>query len=379
MPNHTVGIVLPYLKHRGTEKQALGLATSFSNRGLKVVVFVLQGWGTSDMYHAFEDASIQVVNVGPPIDVGSKKASITRSIPLATLAQRHGCSVLISRAGMTNRATGLAGLLARTPSVTVLSGCIPPPSKQDTSFKRSLKTLLHLYRLGLPWRIVCVSKEGARNFAGASSTLSRKTRAIQNGVSLPSPEANISQPGKKNSELTFCYCGSLELKRKGLDTLINAFSTAQNHYGLSTARLTLIGSGEDETEIKRLINDRELDCAIHMAGEQSDPLPLMSSCDVFVLPSRKEGLPNTLLEAMSLGMPVISTDCDTGPREIISDRHDGLLVPPDNPKALASALAELYFGPDLRDQLGNNARNTVEQNFSYEKMIDQYLDLVTSA
>lgn len=82
-----IGIVLPYLKSRGTEKQALRLASGFIERGADVVLFVVQGWGLEGMYRDFENYGVRVVNVGPELNAGKKKVNLDRVFSLARLVR----------------------------------------------------------------------------------------------------------------------------------------------------------------------------------------------------------------------------------------------------------------------------------------------------
>jgi len=94
---------------------------------------------------------------------------------------------------------------------------------------------------------------------------------------------------------------------------------------------------------------------VRLPGTLADPTPVLRRADLFVLSSRFEGFPNALLEAMSLGLPVIATDCASCPRRIIRDDVDGLLVASDDVAALANAIGTLMDDEPRRLRLGRNA------------------------
>lgn len=91
---------------------------------------------------------------------------------------------------------------------------------------------------------------------------------------------------------------------------------------------------------------------VQFAGFLENPYPLLASATAFALPSRYEGFPNALLEAMALGLPCVASRCPTGPEEIVTDGADGLLVPIEDHVALAEALGRLLSDEALRARLG---------------------------
>jgi glycosyltransferase involved in cell wall biosynthesis len=101
----------------------------------------------------------------------------------------------------------------------------------------------------------------------------------------------------------------------------------------------------------------------------------MRSADLFVLSSRYEGFPNALCEAMAHGLPVIATDCPVGPREIVRDEIDGVLIPPEDPQALAGAMGRLMDGSETRQRLGS-AATEIGDRLSIVHLIDQWEELV---
>jgi glycosyltransferase involved in cell wall biosynthesis len=157
--------------------------------------------------------------------------------------------------------------------------------------------------------------------------------------------------------------------QKGFDLLIAAFASAglrQRGY-----RLVILGDGPDRQLLLELCCALGVEQDVTFQGVVHDPESWMERCGVFVLPSRYEGFPNALLEAMAMGCAVIATDCDSGPGEIVRDRIDGLLVAPDNVRALECALAELCRDAELRIPLSRRATE-VRERFARDRVLDQW-------
>jgi glycosyltransferase involved in cell wall biosynthesis len=112
------------------------------------------------------------------------------------------------------------------------------------------------------------------------------------------------------------------------------------------------------------------------AGEQFNPSSIIRQCDVFVLPSRFEGFPNALLEAMSTGVCCIATDCRTGPGEIIENGKNGILVDVEDSRAIAEAIARVEKDSGLRSELAANGLRTIREKYSRGKMTDAYYDII---
>lgn len=378
MGNITIGIVLPYLKSRGTEKQALRLTKGFVERGAKVVIFVVQGWGQEHMYASFTDSGAWVVDVGKSIDEDKKKVRCSRVFALARKISEHDCDVLLSRAGMTNRITGYAGMISRTPVAIVVSGGVNKPKLRQWLIAQ-VHTLCIAFLYGFPRKIVCVSMEAARNMSSAHTQLSKRIIGINNGVDIPKKQS-LSYPSiyLESGRFWICAAGSLELERKGFDVLIHAMGCLVHRYRMKHVSLVLIGTGQDEQAIRKMILAENLEDSVLLAGEQTNPLEIMNQCQAFALPSRREGLPNVLLEAMSLGLCCVAADCDTGPREVLTHQHDGLLTPVGDVEGLTTALLRIIENDPLRTKFGNSAQLKVKRQFSNERMVDRYFDLLSS-
>ncbi len=111
---------------------------------------------------------------------------------------------------------------------------------------------------------------------------------------------------------------------------------------------------------------------LHLPGHRTDARMLLDAADVFVLPSRQEGMPLVALEAMNTGLPVVATEV-IGTAEVVSHGITGTLVPPENPAALARAVAELLADPDLRQRYARAGRRRYVEHFTARRMAEDTL------
>ncbi len=133
--------------------------------------------------------------------------------------------------------------------------------------------------------------------------------------------------------------------QKDFGTLIQAFAILRK---MHAARLMILGEGEKRPELEGLIKELGLERDVRLPGWVDNPYPFMVRAGLFVLSSKWEGLPGVLIEALFAGVPVISTDCPCGPREILADGKYGRLVPIGNVMALATAMKEALFRKKVR-------------------------------
>jgi glycosyltransferase involved in cell wall biosynthesis len=148
-------------------------------------------------------------------------------------------------------------------------------------------------------------------------------------------------------------------REKGMDLLIEAFALAAARHPQWWLRI--YGEGVEREALESQAVRLGISSRVELAGWTRHPERDLRAADIFALPSRYEGFPNALLEAMSVGLACVSFDCDSGPREIVRDATDGLLVPPADAPALAAALDRLMSDAELRRRLGENARSVVDR------------------
>lgn len=160
---------------------------------------------------------------------------------------------------------------------------------------------------------------------------------------------------------------------KGFDLLIEAFASIRNQ----NVDLLISGSGTNKEILEKRAADLGLKSRVKFIGFQKNLQDYYSKATVFVLASRVEGYPNALVEAMSMGAAVISTDCDFGPAEIIQHGVNGWLVPVNATEALKNAIDKLLEDEQLRITLSSNARRINETN-SIDNIAEEWNNLILS-
>jgi glycosyltransferase involved in cell wall biosynthesis len=136
------------------------------------------------------------------------------------------------------------------------------------------------------------------------------------------------------------------------------------------------GDGPEREALMRRAHDRAVADRFAILGWKDETGPLLRSLDVFVLPSRYEGLPLALLDAMATGTAVVASDVGAVSEAVVSG-ETGLLVPPDDPKALAAGIRQLLDDERLRQRLGAAARAAWQAEFTAERMQQRYVNLFT--
>jgi glycosyltransferase involved in cell wall biosynthesis len=162
--------------------------------------------------------------------------------------------------------------------------------------------------------------------------------------------------------------------RKDHRTLVRAMARVRDVLGPSAARLVIIGAadGEEAAHVRALISELGLSDQVDLVGAQANPLKFVARSTVFALSSRNEGMGIAILEAMAVGVPVVSTDCPSGPAWLLDGGAGGLLAPVGDGEALGDALVAVLGDQALRRRLGRWGRERA-QGFSPAVISSRYL------
>ena len=208
-----------------------------------------------------------------------------------------------------------------------------------------------------------------------------KIRVIPNSTELPATPA-FDEPARsemrRNLELPYdkiaVFAGRLS-EEKGLDTLMEAWHSVNQT--CPDAHLLLLGEGGEyrnvEAELKRRCEELGLNGNVHFLGHVANAKDYILACDVFVLPSKAEGMSNALVEAFACGAAIVATDIPAN-AEICENGANSLLVPVGEPAPLHDAIMRLFDSPDLRERIGRGARSKAERELSVETMINSYIE-----
>ena len=197
--------------------------------------------------------------------------------------------------------------------------------------------------------------------------------SIPNGVPVP-PTPWQRRPDWRAAPRAV-FVGRLA-PEKGLDTLIDAWPSVRARY--PDARLILIGEGPERAALEARVKALGLTLgpgqAVELPGASPDATAALRDADLFVLPSREEGMSIALLEAMALGIPLVASSIP-GNRRLVSDFKHGRLAPPDDPEALARVIIEQWADFDRAFHMSRAARSRVEQEFSIQIVARKHLEL----
>jgi len=245
------------------------------------------------------------------------------------------------------------------------------------SIKHKIWKILIKLSYGQSKKVIALSNVMKRFIAKDFEIQPDRISVIYNGINFNELEELASQPVNDfifSSENKTIVAVGRHTEAKNYPLLIKAFQLLNNKH--KNTQLIILGSGELQGQTKALVEELNLNQHIHLMGFRSNPHAYVSKADGYVLSSKWEGFPNALIEAMYINGHVVSTDCPTGPAEMITDKIDGLLCPNNDIAALAEALEKICFDQDLRNTVYKNSRITI-QKFDEQTMIEHYKKLVT--
>jgi len=357
-----IAFFLPTLAGGGAERVIVNLAEGISERRLPVdlVVATAEGPFLSQL-----SPSVRLVD----LHAGRVLRSI---VPLVRYLRRERPRVLISSMGHANVVAVWAARLARrrTPVIVTVHNTMSQSTPQQGLAGRVWP---HLLRTFYPWadRIVAVSRGAADDLARTVGLPRNEVEVVYNPVITPAmmavagraPDHPWFGPGQPPVILGV---GRLT-NQKDFATLIRAFAELRRS---RSARLMILGEGEERRALEVLIREHGLTDDVALPGFRDDAIAYMAGSALFVLSSAWEGLPTVLIEALAAGTRVVSTDCPSGPREILQDGRLGALVPVGDAAALARAMNDALERPSER------VPHQVLRPFTRDASIDHYLSLI---
>jgi glycosyltransferase involved in cell wall biosynthesis len=203
-------------------------------------------------------------------------------------------------------------------------------------------------------KLICVSKDIESKIQTEFNF--KNTVTIHNPIAFPE---SVAQKPEGIPENYILFFGRLEEKIKNFTLLLNAFQQSKVYD--NGIKLLIIGDGLSKDFIKTKIKEFQLEDVVQVLPFQKNITPYIQHAKFSILTSRFEGFPMSLVESLAAGIPVVSVDCETGPREIIQNKFNGLLVPNHDEKVLAKAVSDMILDENLYQTCKNNAQKSVEK------------------
>lgn len=362
----SISVFLPALEGGGAERAMLHLAEGFAERGVKTDLVIAQAEGA---YLKQLPGNVRLVDLHSRFPV-----LLSKTLALRHYLQQEQPDVLLSALDIMGSAPW-AQRLAGVPTQIVM--CIQTHLSQqfrDHQPHTMGKVRPHFVRWFYGWAdgIVAASHGVAADFAQMAKRPIDQIQVIYNPVITPSVLAKLEEPldhpwFAADEPPVVLGVGRL-VSQKDFLTLIKAFAQVRQQ---CTARLMILGEGEQRPQLEALVRELDLANDVALPGFVDNPYAYMAKSSVFALSSVFEGFGNVVAEALAAGTSVVSTDCESGPAEILANGQYGRLVPVGDATALADAIVATLAQPMDANILRQRA-----EAFSVANITDQYLDFL---
>jgi len=240
-----------------------------------------------------------------------------------------------------------------------------------------------VYRAFLPLvdRVICVSDAARESFSARWPRYAALTTRVWNGIRSRRMAPNVPRDelrtalGVGPDAPVLCNVANVTA-HKAQEVLVRAVVIARRQH--PELRCWIAGGLHHEPAtveaLRAAIRSHDLEGSVELLGPRADVPDLLSAADLFVLSSRQEGFPITILEAMAAGRPVVATRVG-GCAEAVLDGRTGLVVPPDDPDELAGAILRVLADPGLAEAMGEAGRARVQAEFTVERMVERHLSV----
>ena len=347
------------LRAGSAERVMSTIANYWANRGWSITLLTFDDGSNPPFFELDPRIDHHTLGIGDrSIDsIFSLTRNFGRISTLKKAIVNSNPNVVISFVSRTNILTMLAcrGLKVST----IVSEHVYPGFSQLSKFEQSLQR--KYYRRA---SMVTVQTHNALSFFPSGEGYN--TYVMPNPIFIPDSPA--IQSGLYTDDRHLLAVGQL-IPQKGFDLLIQSFAQVCKRHPDWT--LTILGEGSMRKDLENLQFRLDLEDRIYMPGEVQNVDAYIRKADLFVLSSRFEGFPVTLCEAMACGVPVIAADCLSGPREIIHNGIDGMLVVPENIDALSAGLDLLMSDPVKRQYFSHYAPQVLDR-FGLEKVMGMW-------
>jgi glycosyltransferase involved in cell wall biosynthesis len=358
-----IAFFLPSVVGGGAERVAVNLVQGMTSRGLAVDVVLATAKGP---FLGELPPAARLINL--------RAGRVLKSVfPLARYIRRERPRVVVSSMSHANMAALWAARLAgrETPVVVTEHNTMSQTAQQEGAVERRMWP--RLMRTFYPWAasVVAVSRDAADDFARTAGLPRERVEVVYNPVITP----DLLTRARQSPDHPWFAAGQPAVilgvgrltAQKDFPTLLRAFSVVRRD---REVRLVILGEGPDRDALLALTRELGISDSVDLPGFRENAIAYMAASRMFVLSSAWEGLPTVLIEALAAGTQVISTDCPSGPREILQEGRLGALVPVGDAGALAAAMHALLDRPSSPTPL------EALKPFTSTAAVDHYLRII---
>jgi glycosyltransferase involved in cell wall biosynthesis len=362
--SNLIAFFLPSLIGGGAERVMLNLANEMSRQGVNVEFVFAKAYGP---YLSQLSKEIRCVDL-------KSDRMVFSLLPLARYLKSKKPHALISALDHVNIASILAKKIANVTTKNIITLHSSPSFKINKKNVFSRRAILHfLLKYAYPFadELVAVSKGVADSYTHIAKLNFDRFQIIYNPVIntelIEKSKQPVDHPWFNTKECPIVISAGRLSPEKNFSGLINAISLVRKK---TPVRLVILGEGEQRGSLENLAENLDIGDSILLPGFVDNPYKFMAKADLFVLSSIREGLPTVLIEALATGTQVVSTNCKSGPEEILRGGELGRLVPTDDTDEMAKAIYESLTQdrmPVAPDAL---------KSYSFEFAARQYIELI---
>lgn len=363
-------VVEPRLYEDGASRSTLRLVQRWTRAGVPVTLFVVQRAADGRSAEVPDDVTViypRTEGVPPRVLLVlalAKLLPLARRADVVVSGRDVGWGLVMGR---------VASWVTRRPFVVVVRS---EPTQALSHYVSEKLQALTRWSYRSADRVVCISPGLVPAVAALGVDPSRTAVAL-GGVEVDqilarAPERTSETPA---GEVPVVVGVGRLSHQKGFDVLVRAHAAA-----LATGpahRLQILGDGTDRRALERLVDELGVTGSVDLPGFDDDPLPVIAAADLFALPSRWEGMGQSLAEALLLATPVVAADCVAGPRLLLADGEHGDLVPVDDHEALAGAITAHLNNPARLRAAAEQGKAWATSHLTIERAADDMLEALS--
>lgn len=355
-------IVTSALDVGGAQRFCMNFCRYLNNKNYNYQIVFLRNGKSKELKKEFEKYNINFKELGGK--------SVLKSIPkLIKHLRQEKPDIILSTIGNVDFATSIAKLFIPNSRLILRKANVIFENQKNIITKLQL-----LFENKMANRIVALTEEMKEDYSKYGFKKD-KINVINNMVDLDYIKSKIIQeenhPWFQNKKEYIIIANARMVEEKRYDILIKMFTELRKKR--NDVRLMILGSGKLFENIKSMIPN-EIKNDIEFLGFKNNPYYFMKNSDIFVLTSDYEGFPNVIIEAFACGLPVVSTDCKTGPKEIIREEVEGFIVPVQDYKLMAEKINFILNDKDIMEGMRENAINRAN-DYRINIIAEKYIEL----